>query len=168
MKARRYAAIAFLVAAACDRSRTVWTGQTTLGPGGLSFTPGEPLAAPGPFHHVCIVPTSEDVRADWDSLILPGGRGTKLHVVLTTPSGRRDSLWSPAAWEPRRDSTGRRDSVLVAARPPAALTDGAEACVWSGAGLDSGRVYTRLELRTDRPVAIRAVTWWSGQHTGLP
>jgi hypothetical protein len=168
MKVRHYAAITFLVAAACNRSRTVWTGQTMLGPRGLSLTFSEPLLAPGPFHHVCIVPTSEDVRTDWDSLVLSKGQGTKLHVVLTTPSGGRDSLWSPAAWQPRRDSAGRRDSVFVPAQPPAVLSEGAEACVWHDAGEDSTRVYTRLELRTDRPVEIRAVTWWSGHHTGLP
>jgi hypothetical protein len=157
-----------LAVAACERPSPVWTGDTTLGPRAMVVTPQPPLEAPGPLHRVCVRPAAEGVHAQGDSLILPGGRGTKLHVVLTTPDGQRDSLWSLFEVAPALDSAGRPGQFSVIAQPPATEEEGGYVCVRGASGRDTARVFTRLELRTDRPLAIRAVTWRSGENSASP
>jgi hypothetical protein len=162
------AAVLSVVAAglACGTPpRVVLEGEVTLSDLPLVVTPTRPLAAPGFRHHICVAPAEDGVTPQGDSLLLAGGESTRLRLVLTTADGRRDSLWNPGYFFPDVDSAGRLtgDSIFRPDYPPSVSNGTEGVCVIGDRALDPTRRVVRLELRSDRPLPIRKVTWWSGQ-----
>jgi hypothetical protein len=74
---------------------------------------------------------------------LPGESGIHPDIHLVRPGGIRDRLGYDA-W----------DEGLI--------------CIWAHEPHEPRRVYDAIEIRTDRPLAIREVRWWSGQRTAWP
>ncbi|WP_284349081.1 hypothetical protein [Roseisolibacter agri] len=165
----RFGIIAISLLLACEQPRSVWSGDVTLTTQPTTLTLQESIRAPGPTHDLCFVPAVEGVRADWDSLVLPAGRGTRVEAVLITPAGQRDTLRHPPSPMIHRDSTGRvTDTVWARPTRPSAWMIAGLPCVWAHADTARGRRYVAIELRADRPLSIRGLHWWSGQRIAMP
>lgn len=170
--------------AACRPPEIIWKGQDTLTSQGFVITPQRPVKATGPTHEVCITSDIGGVMFDRDSRSVPGHPGIHIDIHLIRPDGSRDRLGynidTAIVWRepgPNRiivypDNMpvipkGYWDTVISRPTPPSMHTEGKDViCVWSHEWdePDPHSVYRAIELRTDRPLPIQEVRWWSGQR----
>ncbi len=171
--------------AACTQGEVIWQGQKTVTSQGFIVTPPRPVRAAGPMHKICITHEIAGVVVDDDSLYVPGHPGIHVDIDLVRPDGSRDRLGyetdTATVWRPPGRIIVYPDSMHVVREsergilifppaPPRVEKVGKDviclsAYEWHEPDLHS--VYRAIELRTDRPLPIRQVRWWSGQNRPL-
>jgi hypothetical protein len=92
----------------------------------------------------------------------------RLHATLRMPDRKLDSLWLEAITNVYRDSAGRLDTIVDRGWPPDAERDDEFVCLWGSGYHDSTRVFSSVELRSDRPLTISQIAWWSGRRFAAP
>ena len=177
--------LAAVLLAGCQRKQLVWQGDTTIAGDGIVLTARPPLRAPGPTHEVCLVPKDDRMMASWDSLYVPGEPGIHPDIYLIRAGAVRDRLGYDAetvlALVPPSGVTVYPDTMIVnreserrtlvyPAVPPSVKHewDDGLICIRGHESYESPRTYDAIEIRTDRPLAIQEVRWWSGQLTAWP
>jgi hypothetical protein len=177
--------LAAALLASCERKDLVWRGDTTIAAEGIVVAVRPPLRAPGPTHEVCLLPKDDRLTGEWDSLYIPGESGIHPNIHLVRLDGLRDRLGfdadtqlgvvAPSGMIVYPDtmvvaSESERRVFVSPAMPPSVSTEGDEGliCIWGYKPHEPRRVYRAIEIRADRPLAIREVRWWSGQRMAWP
>jgi len=141
----------------------IWRGDSMLGPSGLSIRPAHLLGVEGPVVEVCILPRATTYSAIADSIVIPGAPSIHPDVFLVDSSGVEQQI-GHFTDTLTNDSTHRQ--VVYSARRPSVIADRQERviCIWQRRFLHVAKKFARIEIRTDRPLEITRVYWWSGEH----
>jgi hypothetical protein len=114
---------------------------------------------------VCVSPRSAKYRAFADSIVVNDSIGVHPFVYLFDSSGGRKELGvfiDSANGNGGRNAT---DYVIKVRRPGVrAEREHGIVCMFQQNMADSGRAFSQIEIATDKPLEITAVSWWSGRR----
>ena len=141
----------------------IWQGDTTIGVNGLVINPRMPLEVNGPTIQVCFALKDSSMRIRGDSIFRTGEPGAHPNAFLRDSANRMYLIAGNISPLPEVNSTFElRDKRT---RPPTVIVGEQNGLTCLRHHYDSivRDRFVSVYLRSDQPIEITRITWWSGE-----